>query len=73
MEYTIEKQGKWAVLTQGQVMWTSTHSFASVFRSKDRALKLALKHGGNVEQFYGFTVLSEKSKADLARKNEIRR
>lgn len=73
MEYTIEKQGKWAVLSQGQVMWTASHRYASVFKSKERAIKIAAKHGAAVEQFYGFVVLSEKSKADLARKNEIRR
>lgn len=53
MEYVIENGNKWVVLHKSTIHWTSSHGFASVFTNKARAEKIAKKHGGKVELFFG--------------------
>lgn len=60
-EYVIAVGEKYVVMSGNNVSLTCTFSFASVFTKKDRAEKLAKKHNGFVENFYGFDVKSTKS------------
>jgi len=53
MEYVIELNNQWAVLTGAQVQWTRTYDFGSVIRNKGRAQAIASKIGGQVQLFFG--------------------
>jgi len=60
MEYTVNQGAKFATVKGTQVQWTSI-AFATVFKSKERAQKVAKKHGGEVELYWGRDALSNKS------------
>ena len=59
-EYTVQFGAKYATLRGNAVEWTNI-TFATVFKSKERATKIATKVGGVVEPFYGKPVVSNKS------------
>lgn len=59
-EYTITRSNQYFT-TSGGGQWTSRIGFATVFKGKERASKIAKKVGGDVEAFYGAPVKSNKS------------
>lgn len=59
-EYTITRSNQYYT-TSGGGQWTSSIGFATVFKGKDRAEKIAKKVGGTVDAFYGAPVKSNKS------------
>lgn len=62
----------WGVLSGNELQRTHVHTSASVFKAKARAEKLAVKHGGVVEPFYGFNVRSTKQTV-TAKQSQINR
>lgn len=60
-EYIVVVGEKYVVLSGNVASLTRSFNFASVFTKKERAEKIAKKHNGIVENFYGFDVTSAKS------------
>lgn len=61
--YTIEiTEGQWVVLTQGRATTTHSFQYASVFKSKERADKIAKKVDGKVVSYYGSNVVQGSKK-----------
>jgi len=77
-EYVIERSNKYLVIAPNgpkdyDIQWTENLRFASVFKSKSRALALANGHSGEVQLYYGAPVPQGTKRIVAPKQSQVNR